>query len=410
LKNIIFVLKGYPRVSETFIAQEILLLEEQGYNITILSMRSPREPQRQPINSQIKAPIIYLPAFTKDNLGFAIKTFLLSLKKSPVETFYTFLSAAWDALKKESYTPLKRFIEACWFFTGPLNKMRKFKHIHSHFIHAPTELTLYIKQLSGLSYSISAHAKDIYTIDKKDIVKRILNSEFLTTCTRFNYEFLCNLDYRILSKIHLSYHGVDTTVFVPSTNQELFPSSTYNFVSVGRLVAKKGYANLLRGLKILKDQGMVFKYDIYGAGELESQLKNKVDELGLDKQVVFHLTATHPDIIKRFKSRGLFLCGSVVTADGDRDGIPNTIAEAMSMELPVLATEVSGIPELIVNNQSGYLIKDNSPQKVADKINEIVANKENAHQIGKNARKRVKEVFFSRDLIAHLDKLFVHYV
>lgn len=393
MKTIAFILKGYPRVSETFIAQEIHLLERRGFKIEIFSMRQAREPERQPIVEKINAPVTYLPEY----LLPALREIVAGNRRALIMHPTRYLSALISALAKSAWTrnrsPIKRFLQAGWLVarkglgleTSPIG------HLHAHFIHAPTELTYYLSRISGLRYSISAHAKDIYTIPLGDVRTRVNGAELLMTCTKYNYNFLRAITGIHADKIHQIYHGIDLEVFRPTgprTNESLS-----QIVSVGRLVNKKGYGDILQALRILKDRGLVFTYDIYGTGELKTELLALRTQLGLEKDVTFHGIATQPQIISRFQQGGIFLCGSRLSEDGDRDGIPNTVAEAMSMELPVVATAVSGIPELIEDGKSGVLVPEKNPEALAAAIQDLIANPEKALEIGRNGRARVAQVF-----------------
>lgn len=417
--RIAFVLKGYPRVSETFIAQEIHLLERQGFDIEIISLRKAREPERQPIVDQIKAPVTYLPESILPALAEVTRANFKALTLHPVSYLTTFLSALIRSIRTHRRSPFKRFLQAGWLIghrrlasstatpTSTASSSPRPLHLHSHFIHAPTELTYYVSMISGLRYSISAHAKDIYTIPPADVRTRVNASALLMTCTRFNHDFLRAIPRIHADKIHLVYHGIDLETFRPlrlsptasSTPPPAAPDpiaasvDLTRFVSIGRLVAKKGYDDILRALRLLKDKGVSFTYDIYGAGRLKAELIGLRDRLGLERHVVFHDVATHPQIIARLREGGLFLCGSRLDEDGDRDGIPNTIAEAMSMELPVLATRVSGIPELIEDGVNGRLVPEKDPEAFAAAIEELLADPAGTLALGRAARIRVERVF-----------------
>ena len=403
-KKVVFVLKGYPRVSETFIAQEIYLLQEKGFDIEILSMRQPREPQRQPIVKKIHAPVTYIPEYI---LQAKLTYFVHNLKvfcKRPLVYTQGLLESAFSTVLRRDKSPLKRFLQAAWVVSS-CDLFSRDIHLHSHFIHTPTEMTLAITKLTGLRYSISAHAKDIYTIPKKDVVKRINASEFITTCTRFNFEFIKRLEGVDQSKVDLNYHGIDAETFAPSEKHCLSEKNPFRLVSVGRLVEKKGYDIIFEALEILKAKNVSFLYEIYGAGDLETQLKELVVERGLKQNVKFHLTATHPDIIERFQDKGIFLCGSKVTKEGDRDGIPNTLAEAMSMELAVVATKVSGIPELVTHKESGYLIDSNSADQMVEAIEFLIENPEKAENFAKAGRRKVIDFFNAKSRINNLEAM-----
>lgn len=407
MKRVGFVLKGYPRVSEAFIAQEIYLLEQMGFEIEIFSMRQPREKQRQPINAKIKARVTYIPEYIfSSDFGVFLKAFFASLSRTPLKTLYFVSQAILTSLKGWDSEPLKRFFQALSLIRqANLFAVSKLDfHLHSHFIHAPTLLTMWVSKMTGLSFSISAHAKDIYTIPPEQVVERVNASQFLTTCTQFNYEFLRGLPGIDRDKVFRNYHGVDLQTFnrrpnLPASNDKAASQSLRRLVSVGRLVPKKGYPLLLKALSQLNEEGFDFTYDIFGEGELYPTLMALTDQLGLKDRVVFHRVATHPQIIEFFNDGCMFLSGSLQTEDLDRDGIPNTIAEAMAMQIPVIASNVSGIPELIEDRVSGFLYPEKNLQALIQTIKNCWQDTDGTLRVGRAGRDRVAQIFNAQTLI-----------
>jgi glycosyltransferase involved in cell wall biosynthesis len=406
-----FILKGYPRVSETFIAQEIYLLEQLGFKIEILSMRKAREPERQPIVAMIKAPVTYIPEyiFSKDFgsiLGAQFRTFA----NFPGGYLKKLVEAGFKSLTSRDDSPIKRFLQASWLIAYKgLGKSSPIGHFHSHFAHSPTELAYYLSGITGLRYSISAHAKDIYTIPSSELQARINASQLIMTCTEYNYNFMRALPQVHKDKINQVYHGINLENFKPNAllqDGDVIPQASLSrFFSVGRLVPKKGYGDIFLALQMLKNKGFSFSYDIYGAGELKKELHQLRAKLGLEKEIIFHDVTTHPEIIKRMQNKGIFICGSRLGEDGDRDGIPNTLAEAMAMELPVIATNVSGIPELVENSVSGLLVEEKSPEALARGLEFLLTNPEKSTAMGRNARIRVAQVFNCNNWIQQCARL-----
>lgn len=413
MKTVAFVLKGYPRVSETFIAQEIFLLEQKGFSIEIFAMRRAREPQRQPIVEKIRAPITYIPEYIWPALFSVLRQNAKVLVRQPFRYLSSLLGAVHRSLRTWNDDPLKRFLQAGWItgYRGLDLQDSPIGHLHSHFVHAPTEMTTYIRELTGIRYSISAHAKDIYTIPEGDVVERVNRSRLIMTCTRFNYEFLRSMKGIDSSKVVKVYHGVDLENFKPDSPVQFddqFVTSLRSLLSVGRLVPKKGYDIILRALADLRNEGHDFRYDIYGEGELAQALKQKVTELGLNAKVCFHGTTTHPQIIRRLNRGGIFISASCQAADRDRDGIPNTIAEAMAMEIPVIASNVSGIPELVIDGETGWLFDEGDVEDLKRSILAAWSEPRLAYEVSRRGREHVANVFNCRRWIdecaQHLEK------
>lgn len=388
-----FVLKGYPRLSETFIAQEIYLLEQRGFELEIYSMRAPREEARHPVHEAIKARVVYIPEDRLWRPRVAVKI-LGAAASFPLGFARALAHAGKAALSSRSHKPLKRLAQAAWLVAErKLGGESSVRHLHSHFVHVPTEMTFYVAKITGLTYSISAHAKDIYTSTPAEVRERVRGSQFLMTCTHFNFgairEIVGPAHER---KVHEVYHGVRLDAFRPDPAAASRPLAK-RLLTVARLVEKKGYDDALRALARLKGEGLVLQYDIFGEGGERKSLEALTRELGLVDQVRFHGSVTQPTVLAAYREGGVFLLASRETADGDRDGIPNSMAEAMSMELPVVATRVSGIPELVTDDETGLLVGQREPEALAAAIRRLYAEPELAARLGRAARARVSEVF-----------------
>lgn len=406
-REIAYVLKGYPRLSETFIAQEIYMLEQKGYKISIISMRKAREKEKQPIVDMIQARVTYVPEYIWESLGTVVRENLKIFKRRPTVYLKLLAQAIFKSFRIQDVDPIKRFLQAGWCVgrekLGTLQS--PVHHFHSHFIHAPTEMTTYMAALTGLTYSISAHAKDIYTIPEKEVCERINNSQFLMTCTGFNFEFLRRIPKLKIDRVNLVYHGINLQNFFPSEQTVMPAEGPIPFITIGRLVEKKGYPDLLEACALLKNKGYRFQYDIYGAGEMKAELSEMITRLHLSDCVTLHGHATHPQLIERMKRKGLFLNASFTTESGDRDGIPNTLAEAMAMGLPVVATRVSGIPELIQDGIHGLLVEPRNVQALAAAIERLLTDSALVTKLSHMGRKRVEEVFDSERCIDRCDQL-----
>lgn len=401
----VFVLNGYPRISETFIAQEIYLLETKGLNLEIVSLKLPREPERQPVNGMIQAPITYTP---RDPFLQFIPLAANNLKAAfhyPGNYLVALFKAIGSSFKEKRLKTMKRFFQAGWYVGKKKPASHGVTHFHSHFIHDPTEFTYYVSQITKIPFSISAHAKDIYTIPQHQIRARINSSSLLMTCTQFNVNYIRSIPGVDLHKVHKVFHGIDLGNFVPGPSMPPTQASRIELISVGRLVEKKGYDVILQALKLLQDRGIEFAYEVFGAGDCLNELLDLAKKLGINDSVKFLGVATQPVIIERLRKRGVFLCGSKTMGNGDRDGIPNTLAEAMAMELPVVATVASGIPELLQDGVQGILVPESNPQLLSEAIEKIWRNPVMAETMGRAGRRRIEEMFSASVCIEKCENL-----
>jgi len=228
------------------------------------------------------------------------------------------------------------------------------------------------------------------------------------TCCRSNLEYLKQIAPAQKSKFSLIYHGVNLKDFQPVPNQgaSLVPKVPV-ILSVGRLVEKKGFKDLFRALLIVKGRGLQFQCAIYGDGPLGQQLKEWIDEHDMEGEVILHGDRTQHELVAAYHSATLFTLTPVQTEDGDRDGIPNVLVEAMAVGLPVITTAVAGIPELVDHDQNGLLYQPHDVEGISSGIIELLGNVEKRRQFGRAASKKVREQFDIVQAAQQLKTLFI---
>ncbi len=272
------ILKGYPRISESFISTEILLLESLGIPIDIYSLRQPREDFSHDHIKQIKAPITYLPEYVLPHWQALLKS-NTTLRKL-LGSHYTrcFTGAVQRAWERKKAATLRHFLQA-----GHLAATRlmhdSVTHLHAHFCHTPTSVAYFASELTGLPFSFTAHAKDIYISEPEQLVRKIKKARFVVTCTAYNARYLRNLaeSAGCRTPLHVIYHGIDLSFFSFAPARP--PGPAYRILSIGRLVAKKGYDTLLEALKLLDLAGLDFRFIHIGGGEMKPQIIDMIRDL-----------------------------------------------------------------------------------------------------------------------------------
>jgi glycosyltransferase involved in cell wall biosynthesis len=262
-------------------------------------------------------------------------------------------------------------------------------------------------RLSGLPFSFTAHAKDIYRIDMNpgDLLNRKLRAaSFTVTCTQANVDYLARLS-DAPQKIHRIYHGSDLQLF--SQNRRPEPASPPLILAIGRFVEKKGFPILVAACRILREAGIDFQARIVGGfTPLTAEIERMVEEYGLDQQVHLHPAMTQEELTRFYATATLFALPCLITDDGDRDGIPNVLVEAMASGLPVVSTRVSGIPELVRDGETGLLVEPRDPVALAAAIRRLLEDIELRTELGRRGRELVQLEFDARRNIAALKKLF----
>ena len=395
-----FVLKGYPRISETFISNEILLLEKLGFTISIFSMRQPREAFSHESVKQIKASVDYLPETIRGHVWMLFKYNVLAAVKKPGAYARAFLLALRRFRRTRKAATIKHLLQA-GYLVEHLLPGRNIVHLHAHFAHSPTSVTMFASLISGRPFSFTAHAKDIYTSDPRQLKEKIGLAEYVVTCTEYNRRYLAGLTDGAATPLYRIYHGINLDFFA-GEQAHGNPRPPYRILTVARLTEKKGLPTVYRALRLLRDQGVDFAHVLIGDGDDRDSIRKLIEDLGLTDVTEWMGTQPHAVVLDQYRQADLFVLGCELAANGDRDGIPNVLVEAMAMGVPVVATNISAIPELVEDGQTGLLVRPQSPEELAGAMIRVLTDGELRARILTRARLRVAEQFDNTALIKEL--------
>ncbi len=398
------ILKGYPRISETFISNEILLLEEQGIKLHILSMRQPRETFFHASVGRIKAPVSYLPETFLTSLPLLLPQNLILAAKQPRIYAAAFRMACRRFLRTRKSATFKHLFQA-GYLVNSLLPGSHITHFHAHFAHSPTSVAFFASLLSGIPFSFTAHAKDIYTTDPVQLREKMAHARFVVTCTEYNRSHLARISDNAAPAVFRIYHGIDVGLFT-SRHTAVLPAPPYRILTVSRMTAKKGLPTVFKALRILHDRGIGFHHTLIGEGEERDRLKKLVRNLGLESFCQWMGTMPHDAVIRQYQQSDVFVLGCEIAANGDRDGIPNVCVESMAMGVPVVATRISAIPELIENGKTGLLVDPGNPEALAEAMIQALTDADLRQGIIAAARDRVIRDFNNRNLIDDLADLY----
>ena len=389
--RIAFLLKGYPRLSETFIAQEILALERRGLEIYIVSLRHPTDLAIHPIHRLIRATILYLPEYLYQEPRRIWRGWLRS-RRHPG---YRKAQAAWLADLWRDPTPnrVRRFGQA---LVLAAELPRSIDHLHAHFLHTPASVARYAAMVTGLSWTVSAHARDIWTIPAWEKREKLAEAKWVVTCTEMGRGHLASLAPRA-DAVALCYHGLDFDRFPVAPPRSVGgdgsdPRNPVILLSVGRLVAKKGYDDLVAALALLPG-GLEWRFVHIGGGALGAALQRQAERLGLSRRIEWRGALAQPDVLAGYRRADLFVLASKLAKDGDRDGLPNVLIEAQSQGLACVATNVAGIPELIEQEVTGLLTPPGDPVSLARGMAELIRDPARRAALGGAAERRVRSLF-----------------
>ncbi len=394
-----FVLKGYPRISETFIAHEILALERRRLDIRLFSLRRPTSRERHPVHDDIKAPVTYLPEYLYREPGRVVRAWR-AMRARPG---YAAARRSWLADLRRDPTPNRgrRFGQALVLAHELPGEVA---WLHAHFLHTPASVTRYAAILLGLPWSCSAHAKDIWTTPEWEKREKLADCRWLVGCTRANVEHLAALAPDP-GRVGLVYHGLDPQRFPPPAGERRQAAGPVCVLSVGRAVDKKGYSGLLEALGRLPGD-LEWRLVHVGDGAMLPALRRRAERIGIADRVTWIGEQPQQVVLEQYRAADVFVLNCRITADGDRDGLPNVLLEAQSQGLACLSTRLPAIAELIVDGQTGLLVPPDDPPALAAALARLISEPDLRRRLGEAGRVRVGVAFDARRAIEGLAARF----
>lgn len=427
--QVAYILKGYPRTSETFITNEIYLLETLGLDLSIFSLMRLTGQKRHAVVDMVQAPIVYLPQVPSlDEVNFikwlasSVPKFIGSHRRlyrsRPRNYLWTLAEACRMSFsyRKTRRSPpnkvfIKEFLQAGYIAWQVLESGRV-GHLHAHFCHTTTSVAMLASALCGIPFSFTAHAKDIYLrqLNPGDLLRvKMRRAKLIVTCTRANQAHLEEVCPEG-APIHTIYHGLDTTLFAPQA-PDLKPRPEQRvplILSVGRFVEKKGFTYLVEACRLLKEKGHQFRCQLIGGeGEYTNQVRTLIEEFNLGEVVSIRPAVTQEELLRIYRRGTIFVLPCQIVGDGDRDGIPNVLVEAMSVELPVVSTTISGIPELVDHGVNGLLVPQKNALALAEMMEKLLEDPALRRELGKAAREKVCRLFDAKKNVVRLHDLFL---
>ena len=385
---LVVVVKGYPRVSETFIAQEIAALERHGLPLTIASLRHPYDRITHPVHQAIKAAVLYLPEYLYKDPVRVLAGHVRAFRRDARRYRKSLLLWLRDLLRDPTPNRVRRFGQA-----GVLaaELPAGTRHLHAHFLHTPSSVARYAAGMAGLTYSLSGHAKDIWTSSAWELREKLEGARFSVTCTAANREHLARLAPR--AQVHLIYHGLERSTFSPpasfgSERDGSNPSDPARILSVGRFQPKKGFDVLLRALALVRHHAVL---TLVGYGPEEQRLRRLARALRLEDRIRWIGQVDHLAVRSLYRENDLFVLASRIARDGDRDGLPNVVVEALSQGLPVVASRVSALPEIVEDGVNGRLVPPEDPAALAAALSELTEDPVARRRMGAAGIHRVAE-------------------
>ena len=384
--RIAYLLKKFPRLSETFILNELLAQERLGRELHIFSRRAPDDEPRHPELARLRATVENLPPKSEIDpwemlVGDEPDADDLLNKLGPVvREARTWGHSRTPSLLVEALHVLKR------------TKELGIQHVHVHFATDSAVVAMLMKKLGGPSYSITAHAKDIYreTVDFRFLDVLVRNSAFVVTVCDANRQWMAErLSKEAMAKVRKLFNGIDLVNFVPDGA----PRDPAHVLGVGRLVEKKGWLILVEALTLLLKKGVKLEANFIGDGEEKAKIEALIAERGVGEHVKM-LGPRDQAEVRRYMSRATMMVQPcLVGNDGNRDALPTVLVESLAMQLPSISTPVTGIPEILDQGRCGVLVPENDVAATAAAIEALLKDPKRQKRIAEDGRRRAEELF-----------------
>jgi glycosyltransferase involved in cell wall biosynthesis len=388
-----YLFERFPSFGQTFCYREVAELDRQGVTPPIFSIRRPKDEPPQDWDPRIVARVHYLPE--ESELVPEIDR-LLKRKALPVRVVD--LLAGWGRR-----TDFLRLYQA--IYVGLRLEEKGIHHVHAHFAGMAARTAFWIDKFFGIQFSFTAHANDIFAPGDFEIgLDQLMESARSTvTVSDFAAHFLKKRFPASVAKIHRVYNGIDLNDFRRSDFSSPIPS----IIAVGRLIEKKGFTDLIRACEVVRKRGREFRCQIIGEGPLEEPLRAQIDDGGWQGQV--EVAGPHPqsEVRSRLAGATLFVLPCIAEPSGAMDNLPTVIMEAMAAGLPVVSTQIGGIPEMVVENETGLLVSPNDPSALADAIEKLLVDPALAKKFGQAGCERACALFSIEKNVRELLRLFL---
>ena len=393
------IVKGYPRLSETFVAQELLELQKHGLDFTIYSLRQPTSQEIHPIHGEITADIEYLPEYLYKDLTRLIKCWWKVRKLNTYREAISFWIK--DLARDFSFNRVRRIGQAIVLSAEISSNVEL---LYAHFLHTPASVARYTSMLLNIPWSCSAHAIDVWTTPEWEIRDKVEHCKWIITCTKTNQKYL-NKFTDDPEKIKMAYHGIDLKRF-PANKKNYFKSNTVTrLLSVGRVVEKKGFEDLLLALSRLP-KNLNWTFEHIGGGKDLNRLKKLAVSYHISEKIIWRGTCSQNEVLSSYTDADIFILASKIARNGDRDGLPNVLIEAQSQGIPCISTRVSAIPELIQDGNNGLLVEPGDVDGLCTNLGRLIESQSERKRIGISGQDLVFQEFSHEHCILPLIELF----
>lgn len=400
--RVAYVLKRYPRLSETFILNEILALERLGAEVRIFASADPGEPRNQDDVRRVKARVTYTGPFGRG----ALRDIIPRLRDAALAAPAVFDQLLAGALAPGTDESVSEFAQAGWIASAV--RLESIGHIHAHFATSASRIACLASRLSGVPFSLTAHAKDLFaqSVDRGVLADLLERAAFVVAISETHRRFLLGANPR--ARVEVVRNGIDLGRF-PWNGARPRDFRPLRILGAGRLVEKKGLDDLVRACALLRDRDVPFDCRIVGDGDQRPRLEDLIRTL-CPGDVRLEGARTQDELIACLREASVFVAPCVTAPSGDRDGLPMVILEAMAAGVPVIATPITAIPEIVRHGTTGFLVPERSPERIAVAAVSLWRDPDLARRLAAAARRDVEELHDAARNARRLASLFAETV
>ncbi|MDZ7360046.1 MAG: glycosyltransferase [candidate division KSB1 bacterium] len=396
-----YIMSRFPKISETFILYEILEQERLGHPVEVYPLLREHQPVTHPEAERLVERAHFHP-FISLPIIWANAYYMLRQPFAYLKTLFEVLSGTFGSLN--FFAGALAYFPKSVRFAYEMHK-QGIEHIHAHFCNHPAVAALIIHRLTGIPYSFTAHGSDLHK-DKRMLDKKVAACAFAVTVSNFNKgEMLKACGERQRDKIHVIRCGIDPEVFLPAEEQKN-GKTLFRIICVGSFEEVKGHKYLVEACRRLREAGIDFVCDLIGDGPVRGQVAKQIAELDLKDKVIIHGSLKRQSVAEMMRAADVKVLASVPTAEGKREGVPVVIMEAMATGLPVISTQLSGIPELVDDGRTGILVPPGDTQALFVALQKLYENPGLRQSLGRAGREKVLREFNLRLNVIKLANLF----
>ena len=374
-----YLFERFPSFGQTFCYREVAELARQGITPPIFSIRNPKDEPPQDWDARIAKRVHYLPEERE-----LLDDVRRASKKQNLDSEIIDALDEWG--RRTDFLRLYQAVYVGW-------RLREMGigHVHAHFMGMAARTAFWIHKFFPITFSFTAHANDIFAPRNFEVglVKLVDAARVIVTVSDYAKKFLQERFPERAARIRHIYNGLNLAEF----GRTHFSCNPPLILGVGRLIAKKGFADLIRACGLIAERGKSFRCEIIGEGPLEDELRGQIERLNLQDRVALSGARPMGEVRRRLIAANVFVLPSIIDPDGGMDNLPTVIMEAMATGLPIVSTTIGGIPEMVVENETGFLVQPGDAAALADAIEQVIDDRLLAQRLGQGGYERAQQLF-----------------